>query len=584
MKPVGIEHFLSSPFARRPSLLLGKIAKRTGLARELVWQSAPVSYRPPAHLRTILLQWIADWEMAAGPISPTFLFGREWDESFLWRLCETGERPAGRGLEAESKLPWEFSRAHHLPQQAVAALRQNRVEETAKALARWVKGWLEHNPFPHGVNWQCAMEVAIRAMNWIATDALMDGALASAVGESQWRDALWNHGRCIRDRLEVHFISSNHYLADLCGLAWLSAAFPDGAESRKWRVLVEAELFPVLGTQIRPDGGAFEASTAYHVLYVELSLLAVAALGGCPSRLDEILQKMSATCAAVRRANGKIWTIGDDDDGRVLRWDPLFPATRVDQVLALARVLLGKEFSQSSSSRASLYPDSGWWTARLNEWAVCVAFGGVGFKGWGGHAHNDRLSVCVDDGLQPVLIDAGTYAYTSDPAKRKLYRSAGMHNTMMIDGLEHRPFPTEKWDPFLLRGSDSPADIVSVNDYSLELRDRLPARGSPVTVRRGVALEKNHVAICDRIEGAGQHRVSWNFLLAPELNVHSLSTGWVLKGGGHTYKLLSSIALSLSIEPSVASPAFGVEVATKSLKAEWEGSLPLAVEWRLERA
>ena len=53
-----------------------------------------------------------------------------------------------------------------------------------------------------------------------------------------------------------------------------------------------------------------------------------------------------------------------------------------------------------------------------------------------GHAHNDKLSFELLIGGRDVVVDPGTYAYTSHPRLRNKFRSTDYHNTVKIDGCE----------------------------------------------------------------------------------------------------------------------------------------------------
>ena len=43
------------------------------------------------------------------------------------------------------------------------------------------------------------------------------------------------------------------------------------------------------------------------------------------------------------------------------------------------------------------------------------------------------------DGV-PVIVDPGSYVYTSDPDARNLFRSTRSHNTISVDGEEQNEF------------------------------------------------------------------------------------------------------------------------------------------------
>ena len=63
------------------------------------------------------------------------------------------------------KMPWELSRCHHW----VTLGRAYALEPDSRYATEFVHqlaAWLDDNPWPYGVNWGRAMEVAVRAVNW----------------------------------------------------------------------------------------------------------------------------------------------------------------------------------------------------------------------------------------------------------------------------------------------------------------------------------------------------------------------------------------------------------------------------------
>ena len=62
----------------------------------------------------------------------------------------------------------------------------------------------------------------------------------------------------------------------------------------------------------------------------------------------------------------------------------------------------------------------------------------VGTKGFGNHKHNDQLSFEYHAAGVPLIVDPGSFVYTSDFDARNLFRSTASHNTLQIDGFSLR--------------------------------------------------------------------------------------------------------------------------------------------------
>ena len=174
------------------------------------------------------------------------------------------------------------------------------------------------------------------------------------------------HGRHIVANLEWSpSLRSNHYLADIAGLVVVAAYAPGNTETDAWLSFGLGELLAETTTEFTPDGANFEASTAYHRLSSEMVTYATAfalAAGSTrypplgdsaarviplPHRLRlnrrggidaelmaahvERIARMAHFSSALRRPDGSVPQIGDNDSGRFLKLSPSYLPVPVAQ-------------------------------------------------------------------------------------------------------------------------------------------------------------------------------------------------------------------------------------------------------------
>lgn len=211
-----------------------------------------------------------DWQL-------DFRSGHRWSERVWGGAVSYGHKPG-----VDVKVPWELGRLQHLPHLALAyaAAPDDRL---ATEFHDQVLDFLAANPPGWGVQWACAMDVAIRAANLVLAWDLFaaHGAAFSVEFEEELAAGLAAHGRHIARNLEWspdH--RGNHYLADIAGLAFIACALPRGEEADLWLVFCAQQLDAEIRRQFLEDGGNFEASTAYHRLSLEMALFAVALILG----------------------------------------------------------------------------------------------------------------------------------------------------------------------------------------------------------------------------------------------------------------------------------------------------------------
>ncbi len=314
--------------------LTGQVSRPNLPAARAVWRLIDPAYRP--------IDWHVD-----------FRSGYRWSPLTSYRRVPYGHRPG-----VDVKVPWELARMQHLPQLALAfgCARAGLTGFLPPARYRdefrhQVLDFAATNPPRYGVNWRSAMEVAIRAANWLlARDLFLGyGARFDPEFEAVFKRSVREHGRHIAANLErTPAWSNNHYLANLTGLIFVAGYLPPSRETvRWWRVGIEG-LAGEIDRQFLADGGHFEASTSYHALAAELVSYALAIVCARERRADygadglpagnrlnllaapvgERLGRMAEFMMHLTGPGGRIVQIGDHDSGRLFK---LQPGPRLDR-------------------------------------------------------------------------------------------------------------------------------------------------------------------------------------------------------------------------------------------------------------
>jgi hypothetical protein len=543
-----------------------------------------------------------------------FKSGRRWNPA-----AAHGVDYAELGQPSDVKVPWELSRAQHF----VTLGRAWVVEgdpRCAEDFQRQLRSWIRDNPVGVGVNWACTMDVALRAVSWIWALGLFDDATLAPDFLEDALFALYQHGLWIPEHLEIGQVNGNHFLSDAVGLTACGAVFRETRDGRGWlehgTKLLEREIL----AQTEEDGVDIEASVPYHRLVLELFLVGarfLEAAGREPSaRYRERLRRMFGFVHAYTTPEGLSPVIGDADDGRAL----VLGKTDIRDhryMLSTGAVLFGDsalkgragrfwedslwllgprardafEALESRSEEATqAFPQAGFYVLRCQHQYLFVDAGGVGFRGLGGHGHNDCLAFEWHAQGRPLLTDSGVYVYTPSVEWRNRFRSTEFHNTIRVDGEEINRFssPLALWSlrddarPFgvhLRPGSDEDVLQAAHTGYR-----RLP---DSVTVSRSIAFDRLRPALRleDRAEGRGEHLVEVFFHAAPGARSEILSEAVAvfLWPDGLTVRIERESGFRLTWEerPGWFSPSYGVKTPRPVLVASARARLPLAIVWRL---
>lgn len=530
-----------------------------------------------------------------------------------WKLFEM------RPKDGDIKYPWELGRCQHFVTLG-QAWRLTGDPRYAREILDEIEDFMAANPVGIGVNWTCTMDVGIRAANWSLGLGLVKSC--AAIEDERFRKAyahLFEHGRFIFENLEnIYEVTSNHFLSNVVGLHFVAADFMETASGLKWDAFCRKSLETEIDVQILADGADFESSVPYHRLVAELFMGSwrLAELQGRPlsAHYRERLCDMVTYLVGVMRPDGLMPQLGDADDGRLHVFTDYAVWKRQDArhlIGAAGAIFARPDWSALAGSdgaweagwwgrpadppvqvsppdNVKLYADAGAFIARRNGNYLLVTNAKVGTKGFGNHKHNDQLGFELHVAGTPLIVDPGSYVYTSDFAARNHFRSTAAHSTLCIDGVEQNEVNPE-WLFRMFEKAEAEHIDHGERDGIAHYSGRhvgYRRLGSPVVHQRRFtfALDHGRLEIVDVLEGDGgaQHELVWRFQLAP--GVEATRDGddrLALRTTTGVSAILSyPTGLAVSIEDGWYSSSYGVRVPSKTLALSLKRALQGATEWR----
>ena len=398
-----------------------------------------------------------DWALdpIAGLRFPTGFHSSDWN-------------PRMRPGLADVKWPWEIGRCQHWVTLG-QAFRLTGDERYAQEIVRQHADFMDMNPVGVGVQYVVTMDIAIRAFNWaLAFELIRRSTTFQGAALERAYQSLFDTGIFIEHHLEnTYEVTSNHFLSNVVGLYGLGVVFADLPVGQRWLREGREWLEQEMKVQVLEDGADYESSVPYHRLVLELFLagarLATCDGGPMSEAYRASLKRMAVFMAAVLRPDGLLPQVGDADDGRLHIftdygvWQP----QDARHIMAPSALMFGELSWLGIAGDAGLW-EAAWWgydidgieaiappathTARLFEDAgvvvaktestyLLVTNGRVGTNGFGNHKHNDLLSFEFHADGVPLVVDPGSYVYTSNPDARNLVRGTAYHNTIQIDGV-----------------------------------------------------------------------------------------------------------------------------------------------------
>lgn len=369
---------------------------------------------------------------------------------------------------ADIKCPWELSRCQHF-----TFLIQNR---KYKCVFTQMMDFISSQPPFFGPNWKSAMEVAIRAVNWLVVLEYLNRELRMKNSIKRVINTyLYDHYVFITKNFEnYNGITNNHYLANLSGVIILANSMGKKGQINKYKRLFINEV----KKQFHEDGTNFEGSTNYHRLSTELFFYTVYFITISDENFNEenyieiarkiwgyelidLLYKVFDSWRYILKPNGNIPNVGDNDSGRFIVFDysrslsdgrylleigaAFFQESKwiikefveKDECLEVLTLFGKKHFlwlkrntdpTLLKNISSKTFASAGWTVMRDNHNYCFISHGNLGTNGLGGHDHDDKLSYELTIKGEDVVVDGGTYCYTPFPDIREWYVSVNSHN------------------------------------------------------------------------------------------------------------------------------------------------------------
>ena len=195
-----------------------------------------------------------------------------------------------------------------------------------------------------------------------------------------------------------------------------------------------------------------------------------------------------------------------------------------------------------------------------------------------GHGHQDIGSFELHGNDERIFVDPGRGHY-GEIGEAALYRSAAVHNTLIIDGAD--PYPPNKpyyCDEFR-RTYGEPFPKVEISNNTLKLTHFGYKRLKGIKeVIRTWTFTNNSMDIMDTVNGRGNHKL--DRVLVTPLRTECNGNNVLLYGDNSIYRLVSDSYPTITIMPIWKS--YGCSFMGTAIIFSLEENLPWTGKMRLE--
>jgi uncharacterized heparinase superfamily protein len=544
---------------------------------------------------------------------------RDFNSGKIWPLKPlSADELLDIGHPSDIKIVWEINRFHQVWWLGKAYW-ATQSEDYARKFGELIEDWIQKNPVGRGPNWSIAMEVAMRACNWIAGYYFFCDS--KSLSEEFWLRFLKNlyaHGRYVESHLEYAKHNGNHLLADVVGLLMMGTFFRSAHFGARWVEWGSPALQEEMQTQVYPDGVDYEKSIGYHRLVLELFYTATILCQHNRIPLEDKfmkrLEKMFEFVQAYTRPDGSAPAVGDADDARLFQFSAREDFNDHRHALSVGALLFNRSDFKTTTDRFTQdalwlfggegfekhqrlqpsgtlnvsrgFPDGGYYVMSNEHAHVFIDAGDIGMLGRGGHGHNDTFSFELWCDGSPLIVDSGTFTYSADVYVRNEFRRTKAHNTLVVDKKEIADF-TGLWS---IRTDETRPRVLTWNpgtDRALLEAEHFAYLSLPSRISHRRSIELVHsplsLTIIDSMEGSGSHLFESYLHFAPQVSIELATPQKAVAKNENGRYIVSVSRGEFSLEETWYSKSYGVRERNKTLKISLNAILPAAIQITLCR-
>lgn len=480
----------------------------------------------------------------------------DFNNNHNWTMGWSKNISYGNNTGSDIKVPWELGRLQHLPNLA-NCYTMNNDSRLIMEIKNQLFDFMASNPPSFGVQWLSAMDVGIRLVNIILTIQTLNQVVDLFNDkETNLIDSyLFDHYLFIKNNDEYSDgMRGNHYLSNICSVI-IYLSFIEETESKftllsKYVNILNREI----NHQFYEDGANFESSTRYHIFTSQMILtvdIVLQSLYPNKYKLISLDSIMSFTSNLLEYDFPP--QFGDNDSG--FFWKIINNESNTYKAL--------KNYTDSNYSirYSEKYKDLGYIVKIQNEFDIHFKCGKLGQNGKGGHDHNDNLSYCLYFKKNPIVVDPGTFCYTSNFEERNKYRSTSMHNVLFVDNCEQNNFQENIIDDMFWMDTDKSNPSLELDNKVIGTIDYCGKQ-----LKRTITINSNEITVIDIYNSTINKKIHIHFppsvkIEAVENNVYKLCTN------ESVILLIIEIGKS-SVEEYDFSPEYGVKHKAKRVVIE----------------
>jgi len=438
-------------------------------------------------------------------------------------------------------------------------------EQRVKWHHAYIQRWLDENPAGQGNGWE-PYPSSLRIVNWVKW------SLAGNTLEDHWKHSLAVQVRFLSQNLETHLLG-NHLFANAKALCFAGLFF-DGEQADHWYQTGLQLIKREVGEQLCDDGGNFELSTMYHIIFLEdlLDLINIhhAFDRTLPNGIENRVALMLGWSQVMCHPDGEISFFNDAALG---------VTPTVAEITDYAK-RLGFDAKLVKDGLVDL-PSSGYSRVSKGDAVALIDRAAVGPDYLPGHAHADTLSFELSLFGQRVIVNSGTSVYGTGQ-QRQVERGTAIHSTVMIDDENS----SEVWGGFrVARRAYVTNRSHQVDGQSIRLLGCHDGyhwlKGKPQHCRKWL-FEENSLRITDHITGKSVHQAVVVFPLHPDVTLqHAQHDHCVLLVDGKQVKIAFEGGGVLGVVDGHYHSEFGLSIANQHLHYRFETDQSIEITTRI---